>query len=73
MTDTRTPNASDRAEAERFIRDEYEADPAICRQWLANQRENITRQAAVCAMQKRQDAEWRALGEKIRKVRKEAA
>lgn len=52
---TPTPNASDKAEALRFLAS-YDADP----QWLANHREGILRQAAVAAMQKRLAGEWLA-------------
>jgi hypothetical protein len=71
----RLPNEADRAAGEAFVAETYDADPAICRTWLANHRADLVRWAAVAAMQKRQDAEFKAVAEAVRAVgdRRDAA
>lgn len=54
------PNAADLADAERFIAEAYDADPKVCRTWLAEHRAELRRQAAVAAMQKRMHLEQKA-------------
>lgn len=54
------PNAADRAEAELFVRETYDGDSGLCRAWLESRRAEMVGYIACAAMQKRQDAEFKA-------------
>lgn len=54
------PTPADRATAEAFVAETYDADPSLCPIWLKTHRPALVRYSAVAAMQKREHAEWRA-------------
>ncbi len=55
------PTQADRAEAEAFVADEFEADPGICPKWVEKHRGHLVRQLADAEMQVRQNEELKAV------------
>ena len=51
------PSAEDRAAAEAFVAETYDADPTMSRVWIANNRKSLLTGAANAFMQKRTNAE----------------